>query len=58
MDFPVFSALLAHELIEEGFKYLRKSVNRKYPDRYVYYFEESDEIRFRVGEIVRGLKEL
>ena len=58
MDFPVFSPMMAHQLIEEGFKYLNKSVNKRYPDKYVYYFEESDAIRARVKEIVRSLKEL
>ena len=56
MDFPVFNPVMAHQLIKEGFKYLNKSVNRHDPCRYVYYFEESDEIRARVREIVEGLK--
>ena len=58
MDFPVFSAMMAHQLIEEGFKYVNKRVNKRYPEKYVYYFEESDAIRARVQEIVRSLKDL
>ncbi len=56
MDFPVFNPIMAHQLIEEGFKYLNKSVNKRDPSCYVYYFEQSDKIKARVDEIVKGLK--
>ena len=56
MDFPVFNPVMAHQLIEEGFKYLNKNVNKRDPNCYVYYFEQSEKIKARVDEIVKGLK--
>ena len=55
-DFPVFSSVMAHQLSQEGFKYLRKGISKKDPRRYIYYFENTETIQKRVNEIVKELK--
>lgn len=44
-EFIIYSKRLANELAKNGFKVLRADINYKYPNLYVFVFEDTPELR-------------
>lgn len=43
--FPVFNIKIVHALIQDGYEVRKVEQNHKYPERLVYYFDDSPEVR-------------
>ena len=50
--FPVFSRHLMRQLIKSGFTVIKVMPNYKYPEKMVYYFEETSELRQLANELI------
>ena len=49
--YPVFSRKLTRKLEKRGFNVVKMAPNHEYPDKTVYYFEETLELRKAVNEL-------
>lgn len=49
--YPVFSRKLTRKLEKLGFIVVKMTPNNKYPDKIVYFFEETPELRKAVNEL-------
>ena len=49
--FPVFSRKLTRKLEKRGFIVIKMDTNHDFPDKMVYYFEETPELRRAVNEL-------
>lgn len=49
--YPVFSRKLTRKLERRGFTVIKMAPNYEYPDKIVYYFEETPELRKAVNEL-------
>lgn len=54
-DMPVFSRNVAGKLLLMGFNMYNVRRNTKYPNRSVFYFRDSPEIRVAINEITNNL---
>lgn len=52
--FPVFSRKLTRKLERRGFVVVKMAQNRNFPDKTVYYFEETPELRKAVNELINA----
>lgn len=50
--FPVFSRHLMRQLVKSGFNIVKTMPNYKYPEKTVYYFEETPELRHLTDELI------
>lgn len=50
--FPVFSRHLMRQLTKSGFTVIKVMPNYKYPEKMVYYFEETSELRQLANELI------
>lgn len=51
--FPVFSRRVVRQLERRGFTVVKMLPNYKYPDKMVYYFEETPALRQAVVELTK-----
>ena len=56
-DQIVFNRRYALVLINERFKCVNVSQNRKFPDKMVYYFKDTEKFRFRLNQLVEADKQ-
>ncbi len=52
--FPVFSRHLMRQLERKGFIVVKMAPNTKFPDKTVYYFEETPQLRQAVNELIKN----
>ena len=56
-DQIVFNRRYALVMLNEGFKCVNVSKNRKFPDKMVYYFKDTAKFRFRLNELIEADKQ-
>ena len=52
--FPVFSKRITSELEKQGFQVVRIEPNKKFPNFFVYYFEETVELRHAIQLLIKN----
>jgi len=52
--YPVFSRKLTRKLEKKGFLVVKIAPNRQYPEKMVYYFEETPELRQAVTLLINS----
>ena len=57
-NFPIFSASITTELFNRGFKCIDSQINTRYPQYKVFYFEETEELRAALEDILRSRENL